>query len=279
MGPFAQPIIRGFLLWILVGVLASLGLIFLIAGGLDGISPTTGVLGLQLLALLPLFWFLWKHFNQSLPIRYFFRLDFQPFSWANLLIIWMALIILSYGIEGLTNLVLAMVYPEYVEAVLSEQIIDPQSTIFFNGLTVILATVIGPIMEEFVFRGLLLQRLTIKYGRNVAILGSSFLFGILHFESWLSAAIFGVVMCLVFLVSRNLWIPIMLHVGNNMIAVVLNILQHRQLSLISIAQLHDHIWYYVTSLLAAPALFFLIRQLWLKKHSEIPYDYNLKLAS
>ncbi|NND33799.1 MAG: CPBP family intramembrane metalloprotease [Saprospiraceae bacterium] len=279
MSPFAQPILRGFVLCMVVGIFAYLVILDLITDGLNQVDATVGVLSVQTVAILPLIWLLWKHLNNKLPLKYFFRQSIKPFSKVNLCMIWLTLMILSLGIEGLTNLFLSSVVPAYIEDALSEQIIDPASPLMSNILTLILAVIIGPVMEEFVFRGLLMQRLSVKFNPNLGILLSSFLFGILHFESWLSATIFGIVMCLIFIKSKNLWLPIVMHIINNSAVVVMDLLEYRDQKLERITELQDFFWYYFLALIVAPILFLMARQLWPDKMQEIPYDNNLKLAS
>jgi membrane protease YdiL (CAAX protease family) len=53
---------------------------------------------------------------------------------------------------------------------------------FARGLLV--AAVVAPIVEEIIFRGIILRGFAEKYGKNRALLYSSLLFGIVHLNPW-----------------------------------------------------------------------------------------------
>lgn len=91
--------------------------------------------------------------------------------------------------------------------------------IFIDALgTIILA----PIVEELVFRGVLLNRLKLRIGIIPAILVSSFLFGIGHeFGGMISAFLFGICMCILYLKTDNILIPITVHFINNLVVTLL----------------------------------------------------------
>jgi membrane protease YdiL (CAAX protease family) len=254
-------------------------LVVVASGGLESVNAEGGIILFQLLAILPFIWLLGMHLTQRINARFFFSDVIKPFTWGRLFLIWLSLLIASYGLEGLTNVAIARFSPAYAEELFAQEILDDDLSLSLNVMTIVLATVVGPMMEEIVFRGLLLQRLMIKYGPSAAILASSFLFGILHFESWVSATLFGLVMSLVYLASRNLWVPIILHIANNVVSVVLNVVEHDNQPDPIIDYLYDQFWYYLAALLIMPGLYILAHQLWPDKGMEIPYDYNLNNAS
>lgn len=100
-----------------------------------------------------------------------------------------------------------------------EPITMPQGPIYL-AITIISIALIGPIAEEFIFRGMLLHRMMKKTSMWGGILISSILFGILHADI-IGATIFGIVTSLLYLKTGNLLIPILLHIFNNSIAVIL----------------------------------------------------------
>ena len=67
--------------------------------------------------------------------------------------------------------------------------------------------ILAPIVEELVFRGVLLNRLKLRIGIIPAILVSSFLFGIC--------------MCILYLKTDNILIPITVHFINNLVVTLL----------------------------------------------------------
>lgn len=81
-------------------------------------------------------------------------------------------------------------------------------------------TLLGPFAEEFVFRGLLLRRWLETRGFWPALLGSSAIFALLHPPSWVGAFAFGVVMGILYLWSGSLLLPVLAHVLNNALVVM-----------------------------------------------------------
>lgn len=79
------------------------------------------------------------------------------------------------------------------------------------------AGVVGPIVEELVFRGLLLRRLE-KHGKLVAIFATSVLFGLMHenLPQVLSATMIGFVLGYIALEYSVIW-SVVLHIFNNLV--------------------------------------------------------------
>lgn len=90
-----------------------------------------------------------------------------------------------------------------------------------NGvLSFISIAIAAPVLEEFIFRGIVLEGLLRNYSPRKAILISSFLFGIVHLNPWqfISAMAIGCLAGWVYYRSRNLWLPILIHFANNSLA-------------------------------------------------------------
>lgn len=86
--------------------------------------------------------------------------------------------------------------------------------------TLAVITVIGPIAEEFIFRGVLLKRIIAKTTMWSGIIISSLFFGMLHTDI-IGAFLFGVLASLLFLRTGNLLVPIAFHSLNNSLAAYL----------------------------------------------------------
>ena len=86
------------------------------------------------------------------------------------------------------------------------------------------AIILAPIMEELIFRGVMFNRLKIRIGILPAMIISSFIFAIGHdFGGITSAFLFGICMCLLYLKTDNILIPMSVHFLNNVVATLLNI--------------------------------------------------------
>ena len=88
--------------------------------------------------------------------------------------------------------------------------VDVDSSIVI--LDAIGAIILAPIIEELVFRGVLFNRLKIRTGIIPAMIISSFIFAIGHeFGGMTSAFLFGICMCILYLKTDNILIPMSVH--------------------------------------------------------------------
>ncbi len=79
--------------------------------------------------------------------------------------------------------------------------------------------IVSPICEELLFRGVFLNRLKLLVPTSFAIVITSILFGALHsYGSVISACIFGVCMCIIYLKTENILTCILAHFINNLLA-------------------------------------------------------------
>lgn len=92
-----------------------------------------------------------------------------------------------------------------------------------SGGSVITACLIAPVLEEMLFRGIILRSFLNQYSRWRAILGSSLLFGLAHMNvyQFVSAGIIGVVCAWLYDRTRSLWPGIFLHMSSNMFVLYL----------------------------------------------------------
>lgn len=86
-----------------------------------------------------------------------------------------------------------------------------------NVLNFIILVVIAPFLEEVAFRGILFHRWARKWGLIIAMLLSSGLFACLHADP-IGAFAFGIGMCILYVRTQSLWVPIICHAANNIIA-------------------------------------------------------------
>lgn len=86
---------------------------------------------------------------------------------------------------------------------------------------IFIALVMAPLLEELYFRAVLYRWLRGKFGLIVGAGLSSIAFGLAHIEPLImvSATLLGIVLALSYEWSRSLWIPILIHAVNNLIAI------------------------------------------------------------
>lgn len=107
--------------------------------------------------------------------------------------------------------------------------IDVDTTDYTSGALILelTATIIfAPIIEELVFRGVMFNRLKIRTGIIPAMLISSVLFAVGHdFGGMTSAFLFGICMCILYLKTDNILVPISVHFTNNAVATAMQFTQ------------------------------------------------------
>lgn len=91
-----------------------------------------------------------------------------------------------------------------------------------NGVhSFITVCLVAPVLEEMLFRGIILRSFLHQYSRWIAILASSCLFGLAHMNiyQFLCATIIGVLSAWLYEKTRSLWPCIALHAGSNGVAI------------------------------------------------------------
>ncbi len=93
-----------------------------------------------------------------------------------------------------------------------------------NIVLVIIATgILAPIVEEYIFRGLVYTRLKQYVSVNAATLISALMFGVFHMNLPQGAftAILGLGLCFVYEKYHTIWAPIVFHVSANVFSVIM----------------------------------------------------------
>lgn len=184
-GRVAMPLTAGAYLLYLAMLLAAVR-----SGGLAGITPA------EVMGPMPSEGRPWKHAVTLAPL----------------------LLIFSAMCAWLTVIAAGSIAPEWA----AEQLLKRDGPGLLDRfgraekiLLAILITLVGPFVEEYVFRGLLLRKWAAKYGVLAGLLGSAALFAVLHPHMSVGAFAFGVVLGVLYLWSGSLLPPVLIHVLNN----------------------------------------------------------------
>ena len=206
------------------------------------------------------------------------QLTNQP-NWLKLAGLVLAILLCSLGVFFVSFYLISLAAPRFVEAVLQEvnRSTDPQTAfpVLNAVLTPFVIVVVAPITEEFLFRGVLLQRWATKWGIRPALIGSAILFGILH-ANFVGLTIFGFMMGLLYLKTRTLLIPIACHAFNNALAVGMAALPASDSSNgLTLEQLRQSWWVGIVLLvISLPWLIRFIRKNYPRRDAPIPYLVN-----
>jgi membrane protease YdiL (CAAX protease family) len=90
-----------------------------------------------------------------------------------------------------------------------------------GGVTIFLLVVIAPVAEELFFRGIVLKRLGLSWSPWRAVVASALFFGLVHLPVWpqmVNAAVMGVVLGYVYVLTRSLAPVVVIHAINNGLA-------------------------------------------------------------
>ena len=111
----------------------------------------------------------------------------------------------------------------------SEVLWNTSTLMDYEGVLLFVSTAIVPAFcEEFLFRGVICNSLR-PYGKTVAVIGSAVLFGLMHQNvgQLLYTTVAGLVLALIYVETRSIWAPILLHLFNNLSSVVYDIVSDR----------------------------------------------------
>jgi membrane protease YdiL (CAAX protease family) len=115
----------------------------------------------------------------------------------------------SRGFNSLFLYGLSFIFPEYIEKYLNTKDFTNLPEMFALSF---LSMFLAPLIEEFFFRGIVLQKWTIKWGVNTGILTSSLLFAIIHFRFDIISLFFGgIILSVLYFKTRSLIAPILCH--------------------------------------------------------------------
>lgn len=143
--------------------------------------------------------------------------------------------------------------------------------------TFLSTVLIAPVFEELVFRGIIFQRWAYRWNVRVAIVLSSLVFALLHFS--FSTFIVGIVLSLIYIRTRTLLIPIIMHALNNLLSTSIIIYsliffgkeKTFEVSQFTAAELYLAVGVVVLTL---PLLVYYIYKNWPTKTTRLPYSVN-----
>ncbi|MDY6783219.1 MAG: type II CAAX endopeptidase family protein [Cyanobacteriota bacterium] len=137
------------------------------------------------------------------------------------------ILMFSLGSGQLLLSILARIFPDLAASLLEDNLLSGASDTaipwVYNAFLILLLVVIAPVVEETLFRGIILQRWATKWGLTAGIISSSLLFGILHLNV-VGLSIFGIAMAVLYLKTKTLWLPIAVHALNNAAVVLVSFL-------------------------------------------------------
>jgi len=268
--------IRNLAFWMILGFIISSIIMGTLSFGFE--APLGDVMFMFMFYAIIMIWIVWKF--RSFNVDYNKIIGRFPlnYKWYWIAGIVALLIVFSLGAYWLQYYPLSFIIPSYVNSVLNESdfytMADTTSLVIYNLLIVLVGVIVAPIVEEFLFRGVILQRLALKWGVTGGVLISSFIFGILH-NDILGAFVFGIFMSLLYINTRTLLVPMACHILNNALALgfgIIGIVVDGSETASTLAQFQSDVWTGIVPLLvSAPLVIYYMYKNWPKKGTKLPY--------
>ena len=276
-GPFAHLRART-LIPVAVVVGASLYLLLLVADGL-GLADLDAPLAMEVARLLVAyaaiaFW-IWIACRRAgvAPARLLGGQPPSPASWlaaAGLLAVGLVFSMGSWYLSASALSHLAPGLLDWLIESLAAAEIPPGASPLHQTLWHIEIVLLAPVVEELLFRGVLVNRWGAKWGVRTGVLASSAIFACLHANP-VGVFALGLVAALLYLRTGTLLVPIALHVGNNLVATVMSEFGELEGTL-EVEQLGGSVPEgLLLASVAAPALIWYVRRSWPRRDAPIPY--------
>lgn len=220
--------------------------------------------------ILPMVWISYEYRKHHISFSLFVNKN-ETFNLVQVLYITVMLCMFSYGYLILYMYSFAWITPDFIMNALHEPIVDSTGGYVYQ---VIMVVFIAPIIGEFVFRGFLLQRFATKWGTSIAIIVVAILFALLHVD-FLGAAIFSIVLSIVYIRTKSLLMPIAIHMLNNAFVIGASFLISRE-KIMSFADFSSYTTFFpgliifITGLNLVLIFLFVNRKYWSK---EVPVIY------
>lgn len=126
-------------------------------------------------------------------------------------------LLISISSTSLIFYAFAVHFPAFYNSIQDTESSITSGNIFHDILLLVL---LAPIVEEIIFRGILLEKFSKRFSIVISILLSSILFGILHADI-VGATFFGIFMSILRIRSGSLLLPMCIHAANNLIPTLL----------------------------------------------------------
>jgi hypothetical protein len=158
-------------------------------------------------------------------IKHFFQDDQKSNGFS---IIYLIFLFISLIFSVIISSSILQLMPDFIQEYLNNLMTNYENAVVFSqDATFLISTlqfltivVLAPIMEEFLYRGFLINRLSLKFGLGWGVFISTLLFTIGHGDI-ISSFIKGYAFSIIYVKTKSLKIPIIFHVLNNLFAFTL----------------------------------------------------------
>lgn len=164
------------------------------------------------------FWIFQRCYQLKIEVKKIIG-DFpNTIQWRKILNIVFSIFFFSTGSGLVMFWMLSYLSPSFLQSLLQPKSLALSQSMpaLEQGIVFVTMVIVAPITEEFLFRGIILNRWIKKWGLVQGLITSSLLFGFLHINP-IGLSMFGLIMGLLYLQTKELWTPILCHALNNLI--------------------------------------------------------------
>lgn len=227
-------------------------------------------------------WILWACRRSGVGVRRLVGRVPDGYNWLPVIGLLVVAGVFSSGLWYVTAYGLSVVSPGMVEGLLDASEPALADSVFSAVMWTLIAVVIAPLVEEVLFRGVLVNRWGVKWGLRTGIVASSVLFGVLHLIDTVGGTIFGLVTAVLYLRTRTLFVPIALHAANNAVYAVAELMFPSEGPLDFAAELQEIESMALPGLgmaaVTLPVLVWYLRRHWPGREEGIPYRMPDRIA-
>lgn len=173
--------------------------------------------------------FILRKITKDMPTARPIYTSFNLSKYFVLLII--AIIAVNYTLAFLNSILVTSIVPSFGTGVATQGAdLEGKSitqTVILFIISIVSTAVVPAICEEYLFRGAVLPNL-LPFGQTTAIIGSAFLFGLMHQNpmQMLYTTLMGIVLGYVYVKTKSIWACMIIHFVNNLITVFEEYLPH-----------------------------------------------------
>ena len=211
---------RNIKLWPIIPFVLVWGISYAVFSiGFDPSESTTEIADITLY----IFIFLWIYLELSKRGMRFSKLStkndvkipwIRMLSFVPLVKITAAALFMTLGVSIL------FAFPDIGDVPLADQRLQNQALPSNILLKIIVAVVLAPVIEELFFRGMMLNKFVIKYGRIKGVVFTAILFTTGHPFSFFSAFLMSILCSIAYLKTGKIYVPIILHSFGNLLALM-----------------------------------------------------------
>jgi len=140
-----------------------------------------------------------------------------------------------------------------------------------NVISFMHLVILGPFLEEILFRGIILDNLTKKYSSLKALLWSSLMFGVYHLNPWqfVDGVLAGLFLGWIYVSFNSLPLTILVHIINNLISYILYFIASQ--SPLTIAPLFNgYLLFFIRLLFFIIGIYIIVK--YYKKKASLPTE-------